>query len=246
MTRRALVVFCFAFACDAPRPASHDEAPPAHVDPTPWGGLEVQERGDGPNAVVLLHGYGARGDDLVGFAESLAAELPTVRFAVPAAPLSLGRGARAWFPIPNGARGPESRRAVQSSIDGSREKLEGVLRTLEHRGVPSERVVVAGFSQGAMMSLDLALRGPERVRGVGFLSGAPLPDWPMARAAGLPVFASHGSSDDILPLAETEPLITRLRAANAEVELETFQGGHSIPREVRTTFLRWLRARFEG
>lgn len=118
--------------------------------------------------------------------------------------------------------------------------------TLRSRGIASDRVIVAGFSQGAMMSLEVALGGEVRVRGVGFLSGAPLPRWNLDRARGLSVFASHGTRDDILAFDEADRLRTRLTSVGADVEWIPFDGGHAIPHGVREAFARWLHRTLEA
>ena len=93
-----------------------------------------------------------------------------------------------------------------------------------------------------MMSLDVALRGEARVAGVGFLSGGPLPGWPLERARGLHVFSSHGTGDSILAFADADVLRSDLMRAGADVERVDFEGGHGIPREARARFATWLRA----
>ncbi len=248
---------CALTACEATRPEPRAveasptaEAPHARRAPrddapvrAPWGGLQVAERGEGDRAVVLLHGYGARGDDLVDFANRLVVDVPRTLFVIPSAPLtnSFGRG-RAWFEPPASAiDGSDARREAQREIDDARDRLEGVIDTLRGRGIAPGRVIVAGFSQGAMMSLDVALRGEEPVRGVGFLSGGALPGWNLERARGLAVFASHGTRDDILAFDDAERLRARLEGAGADVEWTSFEGGHGIPPAVREGFAQWLR-----
>jgi phospholipase/carboxylesterase len=240
-----------ALACEASRPEpravdpSPREAAPRAGAPmhAPWGGLQVAERGEGERAVVLLHGYGARGDDLVDFANRLVVDVPQTLFVIPSAPLTSSSGhGRAWFEPPASAiDGSGARREAQREIDDARDRLEGVIDTLRGRGIAPGRVVLAGFSQGAMMSLDVALRGEARVRGVGFLSGGALPGWSLDRARGLAIFASHGTRDDILSFDAAERLRAQLEAAGAEVEWTSFDGGHGIPPVVREGFAWWLR-----
>lgn len=248
---RCLLAFALTVssACDAPRPDARAANTPSEATPSrpAWGGLEVTERGAGDRAVVLLHGYGARGNDLVDFATRLIPQVPNTLFVIPAAPLtnSFG-GGRAWFEPPASEIDATTRREAQREIDDARNRLEGVMDTLRGRGIAPDRVIVAGFSQGAMMSLDLALGGEVRVRGVGFLSGAPLPRWNLDRARDLSVFASHGTHDDILAFDQAYRLRTRLTSAGADVEWFPFDGGHAIPPMVRTAFARWLHRTLEA
>ncbi|MBX3250301.1 MAG: dienelactone hydrolase family protein [Myxococcales bacterium] len=210
----------------------------------PWGGLQIAERGRGELAVVLLHGYGVRGDDLLGFANRLAEEIPAL-FIVPAAPILQRRGAgRAWFEPPLSLHEREAdRRRAEQDIRRSRARLEGVLATLEGRGFDRSAIVVAGFSQGAMMSLDLALHTEPAIGGVGFLSGGPLPGWPLERARDLRVLVAHGRGDEILPFRDAATLREQLAGAGAEVDFLAFDGGHAVPTEVQDRLVAWLRAR---
>lgn len=205
----------------------------------PWGGLRVEERGRGSTVVVLMHGYGAPGDDLVGLGEELAASVPA-RFVMPAAPRVWAGGppGRAWF-----EREPAQAR---EQLPTASRAVEGVLATLEDQGVPRDRVVLAGFSQGAMMALERALRGPAVPRAVVMLSGG-LPrgtsesELDFSRLSGVPVFVSHGRRDQLLPFSGAEALARRAEEAGARVTFVPFDGGHSIPPIVRTEVAAFLR-----
>lgn len=230
-----VVSFVFLFACSASQPSA-----PRPARSERWGGLSVEERGRGATTVVLMHGYGAPGDDLVSLGEELASSVPA-RFVMPAAPRTWmgGPPGRAWF-----ERDPELARA---QLPAASRALEGVLSTLADEGVPRSRVVLAGFSQGAMMALERALRGPEVPRAVVMLSGGSLRgldgdalDW--SRLSGVPVFVSHGRQDPILPFSGAEELARRAQAAGARVTFVRFDGGHSIPPLVREEVTRFLRA----
>lgn len=227
-------IFAFLIACSASQP-ERARAPGSER----WGGLSVEERGRGETVVVLMHGYGAPGDDLVGLGEELARSVPA-RFVMPAAPRVWmgGPPGRAWFerdPALVGEQLPSASRAV-----------EGVLSTLADQGVARDRVVLAGFSQGAMMALERALRGPEPPRAVVMLSGG-LPrgmsesELDFARLSGVPVFVSHGREDALLPFSRAEQLAARAEEAGARVTFVPFDGGHSIPAIVRAELAAFLR-----
>lgn len=241
-----VALLTFAPACETtPRaqPASAADEGDDDVVRAPWGGLQVAERGRGEVAVVLLHGYGVRGDDLLGFANRLADDIP-VLFVVPAAPILQDRGTgRAWFEPPRSLHTNASdRRQAEADIRRSRARLQGVLETLEGRGFSRDAIVVAGFSQGAMMSLDLALHTEPAVGGVALLSGGPLSGWPLERARGLRVLITHGHRDDVLPFSDAVALRERLEAAGADVDFLAFEGGHAVPPEVQARFVEWLGA----
>ena len=207
------------------------------------GGTDGKGSGDGP-LVVLLHGFGAPGDDLVPLWRVMHAP-PGTRFLFPEAPLGLppvfGPG-RAWWMIDVARlqeammRGtprdlseehpeslPEVRAAMVALLDAAADTL----------GVPPERTVLGGFSQGAMLSMDVALHDLRPLAGLVLLSGSYLArEWwapRFAARAGLPVFQSHGQDDMVLAYAGGAALHEALTDAGLDAELVTFRGGHAIP-----------------
>ncbi len=202
-------------------------------------------------AVVLLHGFGAPGDDLVALADYL--DLPAgTAVACPEAPLALSGlygDARAWWMIDLEALQRDQMRGVvrdrsaevPDGLEPARAAVDGLIDQLEIRlGLAPGRVVLGGFSQGAMLSLDVALHRTTAAGGDGtglaglvLMSGTLLARdrWTprLPRLAGVPVFQSHGRSDQLLPFAVAEHLADLLRTAGAGVEWQAFAGGHEIP-----------------
>jgi phospholipase/carboxylesterase len=209
------------------------------------GGTDREGAGTGP-VVVLLHGFGAPGDDLVPFWRTLGAPAGT-RFVFPEAPLELGAGyanGRAWWHIDLEARVrrqaqglPPDLRQVPDGLVAARGKVDALLRELPGAmGAPPAKVVLGGFSQGAMLSLDVALHSEHAFAGLVLLSGTLIAadEW-AARydlRRGLPVFMSHGRDDDLLPFSIAEGLRDQLHAHGLPVEWLPFRGGHGIPWEV--------------
>jgi phospholipase/carboxylesterase len=210
-----------------------------------WGGLEIthvspmREDERGGIAVVLLHGFGAPGDDLVPLAKSLSRS--NTRCILPAAPLSLGNGGRAWWDIdasdrPRYVTDEAARPALTASpnaeLEAARSAVAGVLRTTRERYAP-QSVFLVGFSQGAMLSADLALAGQEPLDRVAVLSGALLMDAAAHLAAPRSlrpaVFISHGRQDQRLPFAGGERMKTELEQHGFTVTWRPFDGGHAIP-----------------
>jgi phospholipase/carboxylesterase len=208
------------------------------------GGVDGQGGGEGP-AVVLFHGFGAPGDDLVPLGEALALPRET-RFLFPEAPLSMeaiGYGdSRAWWMI-NMARLERVMTAGDASAltdeipEGLAEARAMVLALVDEAGarldVSPGRLVLGGFSQGAMLALDAALHMKQAPAALALLSGTLIaqPLWSvlMPSRAGLKVFQSHGSADPLLPISLAERLREMMRSAGLEVEWTAFYGGHEIP-----------------
>ncbi|HVY25878.1 MAG TPA: alpha/beta fold hydrolase [Polyangiaceae bacterium] len=206
--------------------------------------LAESERGG--VAVVLLHGYGAAGDDLASLAERLAR--PGSRFILPAAPLPQGSG-RAWWRI-EGRRPPHAWDeqlpggfVPNPQVASARRQVQQLLRDVKARYAPG-RLVLAGFSQGAMLSLDVALQAEPSVDRVGVLSGVMLADSLAAlktqRIDKPRFFMSHGRSDTVLPFAAAERAYEMLDARGYSVDFHDFDGGHQIPADVSEALAKFI------
>jgi len=214
----------------------------AGLDVRITGGTDREGGGDGP-VVVLLHGFGASGDDLVPLWRVL--QVPRqVRFVFPEAPLApreLG-GGRAWWPLDlaamqaERARGQRSDRSRQEpdGMAAARERVIALLDGVETLfGVGGDRIVLGGFSQGAMLSCDVALRSDRPLGGLALLSTTLLcrQIWEprMALRKDLPVLQTHGRSDELLPFEAAVVLRDLLRTAGCTVDWVEFNGGHEVP-----------------
>jgi len=219
------------------------------------GGIDGKGGGNGP-VVILLHGFGAPGADLVPLAEVMNVPAGT-RWLFPEGPLSLSMGfgdSRAWWMI-DMARIQADRAAgrirdlsneVPKGLALAREKLVLFLKEVEQKfGADPRKTVLGGFSQGAMLSCDAVLHTDRPYAGLVQLSGNLLaqPVWSplMPKRKGLPVFQSHGMQDEILPYVGGERLREALSKSGLPVEWHSFRGGHEIPEPVLralNTFLR--------
>jgi phospholipase/carboxylesterase len=196
-----------------------------------------------PLTVVLLHGFGAPGDDLVGLAGALDAP-PGTRFIMPAAPLALPGlygDSRAWWMldlarIERALAGIVEDRSdeVPDGLLEARALIAGVVDAVVRDG--ATRVVLGGFSQGAMLALDTLLHVDQPIAGLAFLSGTRInaTAWRarLDRVKGLPIVMSHGDADPLLPFAASTSLRDELRAAGADIDWIEFHGGHEIPTSV--------------
>lgn len=200
--------------------------------------------------VVLCHGFGASGDDLVQIGAYLLETQPELMDRVvivfPEGPLSLDNlgmyGGRAWWPLDmeqlNHAIETgdfrDLRKESPELLPVSREKVHGVITKLQGElGLNMAQTIVGGFSQGAMLTTDLALHAAEKPAGLVIWSGTLLneADWRAHAASlqGMPIIQSHGTNDQILPFAASRWLQEMLKEGGAEVRFIEFQGVHTIP-----------------
>lgn len=213
------------------------------------------ESGDAP-LVVLLHGFGAPGDDLVPIARLLG-ENSDYRFAVPEAPMTLPEGGRAWWWIDFASRqaqlergeGLDLRKEQPKELPRARAHVEALLSQLASRyRLPRARIALVGFSQGAMLALDTLLHASEPVGCVALLSGTFVAEqeWlpRMAKQRAVPLFMSHGVYDQVLPFRLSEALRDTLRGHGYKVTWREFAGGHEIPPKVLDDLADFLRECF--
>ena len=208
---------------------------------------------------VLCHGYGAPEDDLASIGGELIrasrAVASQVRFIFPAAPLSLGgyygSEARAWWPLDMEALDDAIRRGtfldrtdeVPEQLSDARTLLTDLIQAqLAELGLGVDRLVLGGFSQGAMLATDVSLRLASNPALLGIFSGTLInaAEWRSLAAArrGTAVVQSHGRQDPLLPFAAAEQLRDLLESSGLAVEFIPFDGPHTIPIESLVAFLR--------
>ena len=179
--------------------------------------------------VVLCHGVGADGRDVIGLASHWAGVLPNAAFAAPHAPFPYDQGpfGRQWF----------------SLADRSLASLEAGMRTawpildrfidaeLERLALPPDAYAIAGFSQGAMMALFVGLRRDVAPRAILSFSGALIAPGALAdeRRNEAPVLLVHGTEDDVVPVQLTRHAEAVLHAEGIPVRMRLLAGlGHAI------------------
>ena len=204
--------------------------------------------------VVLCHGFGAPGSDLVGLFEDILHHLPDdspkPAFLFPEAPIDLEDegmyGARAWWRL-NMAQlmqmsasnsFDKMRDAVPDGIDEARDKLCACIEQCRtQKKLPNLQIVLGGFSQGAMLTVDTALRGNVGpIVGLLVFSGALICEsrWrnaALAKPLSIPLVQSHGIVDQILPISTGRWLHKLLHDIGCTGDLAEFQGSHTIPSE---------------
>ncbi len=212
--------------------------------------------------VVLCHGYGAPGTDLVPLANALTHLRPNLEastlFVFPQAPLKLSMGfdwmdSRAWWHIDVGryeralATGSlrEMANEEPKGLANARNALNATLDQLaKELGIPKKDFILGGFSQGAMLTTDVSLRMPEGPKALCILSGTLISARTWTELAtkkdGLLVFQSHGTMDPILPMESAEWLRDLLEKTGAFLQFVPFRGEHGIPPKVLKELSRFL------
>lgn len=185
--------------------------------------------------VLLLHGYGADGNDLFGLAAPLAQILPGAVFVSPHAPEPCRAApmGRQWFPIPWIDGSSEDDMAV--SFERSTAALDAFIDAERAAaGVSDDRVALVGFSQGTMMSLHVGLRRSAELAGiVGFSGRLALPERLKDEIKTRPpVLLTHGDRDEVIPVSAIHEANQTLAEVDVAVRWKVCQNaGHEIPQE---------------
>jgi phospholipase/carboxylesterase len=192
-------------------------------------------------SVIWLHGLGADGNDFASMVPQLDLRgCPPIRFIFPHAPtmpvtINGGYVMPAWYDIV-GANLVDRQDAA--GIQKSEKAIVALIEQEVARGIPYERIVLAGFSQGCAMALHTGLRLPHRLAGIMALSGyLPLADrFPGERHtanAKTPVFMAHGTQDPVVILKRGEDSRDALKALGHPVQWHTYPMPHSVhPQEI--------------
>lgn len=202
--------------------------------------------GQKPPLLLLLHGVGSNEHDLIG----LAPHLDSRFFVVSArAPVTLGPGAFGWYPVAFTPQGPVGD-ATQARA--SRDALGRFIpEAVAAYGLDAERVYLMGFSQGAIMSLYLALTQPEAVTAIVPMSGRLLPEAWAERASdaaldGLPVFAVHGTRDTVLPIHEGRAIQSNLSTVPVDLTYTEYDMAHEVAPQSLADIRAWLTGRLDA
>jgi phospholipase/carboxylesterase len=203
-------------------------------------------------AVIWLHGLGADGHDFVPIVEEL--DLPpelAVRFVFPHAPvrpvaINNGMRMRAWYDI-----SPDMRRQDETGIRESARTVEGLLSREIAAGVPADRIVLAGFSQGGAITLHTGLRYGQKLAGLLALSTyLPLPELYAAERnlarADTPILMCHGQHDPMLPLQLGAWSRDVMQQDGYSVDWREYPMAHQVCAEQIADVGAWLRERLQA
>jgi phospholipase/carboxylesterase len=206
---------------------------------------EPASGGAAEQLVILVHGYGADGNDLIGLAPYFARILPNAAFVAPHGPqrCEMSPTGYQWFPI--NQFDPASR---LDGVRGAAPILDQFIdRELARHGLNEDNLVLIGFSQGTMMSLHVALRRARPVAGIlgfsGLLAGPELlADEAVSKP---PILLVHGDRDEMLPVENLHDAVAALSAAGLNVEWHVSPGaGHTIAQDGLDLGMEFLRRVF--
>ena len=210
--------------------------------------IEMQSTDNPGASLIVLHGLGADGNDFVPIAQELdLSAVGGARFVFPHAPMrpvtmNGGYVMRAWYDI---AGTPQARVEDESGLRASQAQIEALIAREVARGIPANRIVLMGFSQGCAMTLLTGLRHAERLAGLVGLSGyLPLPARTAAERsaanAGVPIFLAHGRDDPMIALDRATASRDALLALGYDVEWHDYAMPHSVCMDEIVDLNRWL------
>jgi phospholipase/carboxylesterase len=206
--------------------------------------IEVPSHKDNAHLLILFHGYGADAYDLQTLSDVIETPWPT-DWLFPQGPMEVPIGpgwtGRAWWNInmdaiqEAAARG-EHRDLSEEYPEGLKKIRPRIFEMIEKTGIPWKRVILGGFSQGAMLATDIFLHAPETAKALLILSGNLLckKDWVslIKNHEGGRFFMSHGKNDAVLAHSGAARLETALTQNGMKGRLLSFAGGHEIPPQI--------------
>ena len=208
----------------------------------------IEPAGEAAGSVIWMHGLGADGHDFEPIVPELhLPETLKLRFIFPHAPtmpvtVNGGYVMRAWYDIVS--------QKIEAKQDeaGIRRSAELIQHWIQHEidaGIPANKIVLAGFSQGGVMALHVGLRYPEKLAGIMALSCyLPLADKideeRHAANADISIFMAHGNDDPIIPLELAERSRNTLQVMNYAIDWHVYRMQHSVYPDEIIDISRWL------
>lgn len=212
--------------------------------------VDIETGTDPVASIIWMHGLGADAHDFEPIVPALAEPLRRpLRFVFPNAPVrpvtvNAGYPMRAWFDI--SVLGGSSVAPDEPGIRESAAAIRALVRRENEHGIPTNRIVLGGFSQGAGMAVFSGLRHPGRLAGMVALSGFPLLTSTLdaerqAANQETPIFLGHGTFDPMVDVRLGEELRSTLEARGYAVEWHTYPIQHTVSPEEVLHVAGWLR-----
>lgn len=216
----------------------------------PLPSIELETGALPTRTVIWMHGLGADGSDFVPIVNELAlSSTPAIRFVFPHAPMrpvSINRGMvmRAWYDY-DIVDANSSLQENMASLRESQRSIEALVSHERRRGIKTENIVLAGFSQGGALALLTGLRYPEKLAGVMALSCyLPAPQTLAEEAHhanfAIPIFMAHGVTDNVIPITLATASRQQLLESGYPVEWHEYGMAHTVCREEIYDIRNWL------
>ena len=197
-------------------------------------------------AVIFLHGLGADGHDFEPIVPELGVDDLQLRFVFPHAPerpitINEGEPLRAWYDFV-----PHSEHAGSGDIKTSALSIKALLQAQIDTGIPPERIMLAGFSQGGVMALEVGLRYEQRIAGIialsTYLHDAATTERERTDAnLALPIFMGHGTADPMIPIMRAATSRENLIRLAYDIEWHDYPMGHQVCIEEIEDIARFIR-----
>ena len=210
--------------------------------------VETETAANPVYSIIWLHGLGADGHDFAPIVPELVSpQWPAIRFVFPHAPvrpvtINNGMAMRAWYDIyAFDAQAPQDDAGIRASIA----EVEALIAGEQERGVPSERILLAGFSQGGAIALAAGLRHAQKLAGIIALSTyVPIASTLAAERntanAGVPIFWGHGTFDPVVVLQRGVESRAVLEALGYAVQWHTYPMPHAVCPDEIGDLRRWI------
>lgn len=190
----------------------------------PHGGGRILQAGaplqDADKVIILLHGRGASAADIIRLGDTLAgSESQNIAFMAPQATNST------WYPISGFVPQDQLAPWLESALMVIDEAVDSAIAA----GIANDKIIVGGFSQGAMLSLEYASRGRRKIGGVIAFSGSLIgpvdqPHAPLADVSGMPMFIGCGTNDSWIPARAAQKTADLFAEAGANVDVRIYDG----------------------
>jgi phospholipase/carboxylesterase len=211
--------------------------------------VEYPAKGEHKASIIWLHGLGDSGDGFLPVASQLS--LPDelgVRFIFPHAPIQPvtingGMEMRSWYDIKSLDL---DKRADEAGVRDSADKVEQLIQQEIEKGIPASKIILAGFSQGGVISLHLAPRFAQKLAGVMALSTymcVPEKLSNEAKHTDLNVFMAHGRQDNVVPYSAGRHAFDVLKTHNMDISWQDYPMAHQVCMEELQAISQWLISR---
>lgn len=209
--------------------------------------VEIEPKTPAEASVVWLHGLGADGHDFAPVARMLQPMLNhTLRFVLPHAPripvtLNGGVSMPAWYDMQNM---DHPRNVDWDTVKDSEKAICALLERERSRGIATDKIFLAGFSQGGAITLRIALQRKQKLGGILALSTYLLQnageEFPVNKHDPLPVFMGHGTQDPIIPHALAEASRNTLKQYGCAIDWHSYPMAHSVCQEEIDAIAQWF------